>query len=413
MSTPAEIDPLAPGEPAPVTRGQFSPGVDIARDSADVEEAAVGPQGGTAWNSGKTIGIRVAPGGAGQVTTVTFAAVRQETTDESPLSQLAKVLAGPVDIVPSSPLTSADVVFKFDPTTIPADAAAPGNPLPTIKNAGIETYSDALGMWMPIPTAINEQAQELSAKVPHFSLFRMVINKIGEFTIDVGRKIKVVLTDVMTSIERLIAVGTALLKSWAQDFIGEFDESKYRCEPKSADFRVTIKDSTGLGKLAACVVRQPDGNNQLVLKNGLAVPMAFEAPGVPFVSPQVGTADTDQLEPLTIVRDLAGIMGGTSIVSGLSLGYMQIGPKAPEQFTVRGRLSWEAAVVDIAAGFLKLLCGKYCELGKGAVVLYRETLAGVKQVLADRIAKGEPAVSAEELTALVRSTAKAQTSGSV
>jgi len=105
MSTPAEIDPLAPGEPAPVTRGQFSPGVDIARDSADVEEAAVGPQGGTAWNSGKTIGIRVAPGGAGQVTTVTFAAVRQETTDESPLSQLAKVLAGPVDIVPSSPNT--------------------------------------------------------------------------------------------------------------------------------------------------------------------------------------------------------------------------------------------------------------------------------------------------------------------
>lgn len=364
--------------------------------------AVIDSQGGLAWNPDQTVGVRVQPGGVQAATTFTFTAPGRELP-ESPLGDLVDVLVPAVDIVPKgSNVTNADVIFKIDPAKLPpapsgsASAAAPSSApsvpvqgTATMANAGIEIFNEDLGTWVPIPTTI-EDNHSLVAHAPHFSILRAVVNKIGEFTVDVGKKVyKVVQTVVMKPIDRLWNFGVTVVKDLYYSLTGQFDPAKFKCENRNANYRVTVDDLTGQKKFDACVVTADGSANTVVIKNGLALPFSFKPRGdVVGVSPKF----SDDGDVIVLARNLLYLLAGNVAVSGLEVGSFALAADAPKDFVLEGQLSWIGAAVDIIMALATVFLPK----AKVVAVEYRALFVQVRQRLTVIAAGRTIAVSYQE-----------------
>ena len=351
----------------------------------------LGRAGGTIADPHHGVAVEVAPGGVTPGTSIAFRDPGR-SLPESPLAALFDVLVQPVDIVPvGGTITNASVVFTIDPAAIPAGR--------TIQNAGVEVFNNDMDTWVPIPTQVRGKDQ-LVARAPHFSIFRTVINKIGNVVIDAGRAVTVVLTAAMKPVDILWSVGLGLFKTFFEDITGRFEASKYTCDPRNQGYQVTVVDDTRQGELAACVVKRSDGTSELHIKDGLAIPMKFSAAGTTGLSPSFNGVD----ELPTMVRGFADMLLGSAAVSGLDVTALHMATGTPKKFTVNGTLSWVAAGVDILVGLLTVLLPET----KSVTVTYRSVLVEVEERLAVSAGKDMTAVSFTSVTSVLESVVRTQ-----
>ena len=349
----------------------------------------IGVDGGTAWNSGSSVGVRIGAHGVTRPTTVAFRKP-SEVPPESPLTELVDVVVPAVNIVADSQISEADVIFVLDPAVVPA--APPSGTVTnqrTIANAGIEVFNDVIGVWIPIPTTV-EDGNRLAARAPHFSLFRAVWNKLGEVAVKVGRVVKVVLTTAMKPIDLLRQTGLALARTTFDSLLGRFDNSKYDCTKRNRTYSVTVTDDTKQGKLDACVVQSAPDRNQLLIKNALAVPFRFSS-STPGLVPDIATGEMDLL---SVARSLTGTLTGDAYASGLDVAAFNLASDAPKRFTVKGELAWESMAVEFTVGvFMALL-----PASKVAVTEYRTVVMKVQERLAVEVTRTATRLSYTRIT---------------
>jgi hypothetical protein len=359
--------------------------------------APVGVRGGEAWSADRTVGVRVAPGGVSADTTVAFGTATVPAA-ESPLHQLVEVLHPAVDIVPDHEITAATVVFVVDPADVPLERTdAAGRPQRSIHNAGIQVLNERLGIWVDLPTRV-ENADRLVADAPHFSRFRTVLAKVGEFVVDAGRAVTVVVTYAMKPVDLLWNTGVSLVRTFADSLLGRFDDAKFRCAGRNRDYTVDVQDDTGQGKLDGCVVRT-DGSNRLLLKNGLAVPFEFTPDGdTRGLVPRLGDGEA---ELLAIGLGLAGLMGGRTFVSGLDTGGFDV-IGSPGFLHVEAELSWVAAAVDLAVGLLTVILPS----SRSVTTSYRAVIVKMQAELAVRAGKGAVRITYRQMTEILEVTVR-------
>lgn len=287
------------------------------------------PKGGEVWDQTKVVGVRVSPGILTEPVTVAFGQPKIPTP-ESELSKLIKVVVPATDIVPDRPLPGAEVVFKVDPGIT--------------ANAGIQVFNENIGTWVPIPT--RAEGDRLIAKAPHFSIYRAVVINPGTYVLKAGEKvINVIVTNVMKPIDVLWQTGFALAKDLLLNMLGQFDNAKFRCDPRNGLYQVTVNDATRQHKLDACVVKARDSNNTLLIKNGLALPFVFTPDGK---VPGLGLTLTESDDIFGYAYNFVTLLLGGVAVSGLETGAFSMTADTPVRFAVNGQVSWAAAVFDMA-----------------------------------------------------------------
>ncbi|GAA0909013.1 hypothetical protein [Virgisporangium aurantiacum] len=365
---------------------------------------AISPQlnsgGGLVWSGDGAVGVRVPPGGVSEPTRVRF---RKPATDppESPMSALFDVLVPAVDIVPTHPIATADVVFKLDPAVVPSVATGPdGKPQRNVAGAGVQVFNETLGTWVTIPSSV-QNGTELVAHAPHFSIFRAIWTKVGELVVDAGRAVKVVIDTTVKAVDVLWRTGLSLITTFLNGLAGRIDESKYRCDPVNDEYSVRVTDDTRQGQLRACVVKQDNGVDKLLIRNGLAVPMRFSASGVAGVTPNLVTGDLDLV---SVARNLIGLMTNDVAASGLDVAGFDVVGAPPRQFTVKGELSWESAVVDLTMALITVLL----PAGKAVTVEYRAVLIKVQERLALEVGKGAVRLSYQRIVETVELVARVE-----
>ncbi|MFF1613047.1 hypothetical protein ACFVYA_35215 [Amycolatopsis sp. NPDC058278] len=313
---------------------------------------------------------------------------------EAPISAAAVVLGAAVDIAPSNPLTEADVVFTFDQSTVPSSAASPGKPLPTIENAGIEVFNEAIGTWIAIPSTIDREHNQVRAHAPHFSDYRLAIGKIGSVLINGAKRgVTVVYDATMSLVDHFRQAIFGLFTDIYRDLTGTFDDSKYRCDTQDPAYQVDIADATRQHKIAACVKKADGNTSQVLIKNGLAAPLVFHST-VTGISPEF-SSETDVV---AMARNFAGLLLGNAYVSGLETTSFSISPKAPDTVNIDGSVSWVAVAIDMALAAVTVILPE----SKATTTEYRTTLIEVQKRLMVELRRGTLRITAERSTTILQ-----------
>jgi len=354
------------------------------------DKGTIGSNGGEVWSADGTVGVVVPIGAAPKPTHVTFTPT-QDATAPAPLSALSAVVRPAVNISFDKRVSSAEVAFAFNQAAVPADAAQPGQPMPTIHNAGIEVFNEDIGAWIPLPTIVDEARNQIRAVAPHFSLFRAVVSKVGSFAVKVRDKLVEVTLDAAKSLwDTFYELTVGTLKVIFRDLTATFDESKYRCEPLDGSYRIDFHSDVigplGLGKFAACMIAGRDGDRMLI-KNGTAVPFSFTANGAAGVKPTL--QDNADADVVAMAQSFAGTLLGRALAPGLDTAGFLVGDDAPSTFEVDGSVSWVAVAIDLTIALVTVFLPE----SRAATVSYRTVLAAAMKKMPVKLAKDTAAAA--------------------
>lgn len=320
--------------------------------SPSLDAVTLGKDGGTVWTS-HGVGVRVSAGVVAQPTELIVG--EGQPHPHAPADGLLDVIGGPVNIVPDHviPADKADVMFKvpaYVPTGIACSDNDPHAPR-SICNAGIEVYNPVLQGWVPLETRI-EHGDTLVAVAPHFSEYRAVWTRLGEFTVNIGSTLKYTLTSLVTPDGLVAQTWLAYAKQLFENLTGHFDPEKMKpCEQHSAgDFTASFTKANP--KVAACVIGQ-GSELKVLMQNGWVFPVGFTTDAKEGVEPVRYT----ESELTAMLRNqLAGLVakGKTVFASGLDTAAFSIKDKAPTSFTVTSHLSWTGVAADLVAATFEL-----------------------------------------------------------
>ncbi|HSW81411.1 MAG TPA: hypothetical protein VLG40_03365 [Candidatus Saccharimonas sp.] len=293
--------------------------------------ATIAADGGTVWDDGHGVGVRIAPGITSQATTITFAV--GESHPKTPLDQLSDPISDSIDITPSQNIAGkSQVLFKVpylvginaDCTKTGAAAAAQGR---SICNAGIEVYNTAMQGWVPLPTSI-ENGNTLVADAPHYSEYRAAWAKIGDVTLSTMHNLQTHFASDTTLIGIAGSATKAFFGQFFNNLTGHFDaeEKLAPCE-KSPDSDFTVNFQQPNDSVKPCVAKQGSAV-KLLVGDANAIPVAVSTTQQNGIAPDRNT----ESELTTAIRNkIAEHMEGPSgskvvIVSGLDVGTFTIDP---------------------------------------------------------------------------------------
>ncbi len=194
--------------------------------------------GGEVTDWRRDVSVKVEAGGVKQATRITFKDPATEVP-QAPIDSLVDIIGEPVDIVPEGPLAKASITFYVDASEVPLSRTdSAGRPQRSIYNAGIQIFNTKLG-WVPLETRV--EGDKLTAKAPHFSLYRAVWVKTGEQQVQVdGQAITYSLAPNVVPTDLFMQTGAEFIKQMKNNATGRFDDGKFKCEPAHPEYTVTL-----------------------------------------------------------------------------------------------------------------------------------------------------------------------------
>lgn len=260
--------------------------------------------------------------------------------------------------------TGAAVHFRLDRKKLPKDE--PSCDVPTkAMNMAVAVFNTGYQAWIPLPTTCMDA--ELVATVPHFGLFRAWIVPPGEHVYRWNAKGSARTTRVVTSVSTRVISNADGVASYLGDLVrmvsatffdnllAQTDNSPYTCNPVSTRFTANVQVTSNAGfrttAIAGCTANA-GGAEQLRIRNGLSVPLAF--------GPQDGAAA--YLKPVLADQtslDLPGLLEGafayarsTFLVPGLGAGTFGIASTAPNTTQMTGQMDIPSVMLGLATAAL-------------------------------------------------------------